>query len=80
LIFAYSAKVSDLGNFLGGDFLWLNLTKNIGDCFVFCFTSAKIKILFIQSGRPQLSIIWQKSRGFCLFGKSLDNFAYLAKV
>jgi hypothetical protein len=68
--FAYSAKVSNLGKFWG--FFWSNLTKNSGDGLFFCFTSAIIKSLFIQSDRPQLSTIWQKSRDLYLFGKSLE--------
>jgi hypothetical protein len=79
--FAYSAKVSDSGKFLR--FFWSNLTKNRGDCLFFLFFFAlqvPEKSLFIQSGRPQLSTIRQKSKDLCLFGKSPENFAYSAKA
>jgi hypothetical protein len=46
----------------------------VGIVYFSCFTSAITKSLFIQSGRPQLSTIWQNSRDICLFGKSLENF------
>jgi hypothetical protein len=59
------------------EFFLVEFDQKQGGLF-FCFTSAIIKSLFIQSGRPQLSTFWQKSRDLCLFGKSLEIFAYLA--
>jgi hypothetical protein len=56
-----------------GDFL-SNMTKNSGNCLFFLlYKCHNKKSLFIQSGRPQLSSIRQKSWNFPLFGESLKH-------
>jgi hypothetical protein len=59
--FHYSAKASNLGKYLGKLFglIW---PKAGGVVYFSCFTSALIKSLFIQSGRPQLFTIRRKSK------------------
>jgi hypothetical protein len=64
-IFAYLAKASDLGKFLGIFFVKFD-QKHWG---LFIFLALKVCLF-----------IWQTTTFHYIFGKSLENFAYSEKV